>query len=82
MEWLISPLHKAVPATIGPKHRKRKSDVAGLESSDSEDERSGIHEEKKYRAGTGVKRACNECRQQKVEQNTRHRAPLVNVTHS
>ena len=65
------PSNHSSPSTIGPKHRKRKSDLAGLESSDSEDER-GIHGEKKHRVGTGVKRACNECRQQKVKYAIRY----------
>ena len=54
------------PASIKPKHRKRHSDAAGFETTDSEDGGSELHAEKRPRYGAGVKRACNECRQQKV----------------
>lgn len=52
------------PQPIKPRVRKRTGDAAGLEQSpDSvgdEDDREGSR--------IGVKRACNECRQQKVSQ--------------
>ena len=54
------------PTSIKQKHRKRPSDAAGFETTDSEEGAAGLHDDKRPRIATGVKRACNECRQQKV----------------
>lgn len=52
------------PQPIKPRIRKRTGDAAGLEQSPE----SLVDEDDKEGGRIGVKRACNECRQQKVSQ--------------
>ena len=51
--------------TSAERGRKRRQDAAGLESSPGSGD-GGIEGNEERRRQPGVKRACNECRQQKV----------------
>lgn len=63
-----SPPQQSPTSSKQQKHRKRPSDAAGFETTDSEEGAAGLREDKRPRIATGVKRACNECRQQKVSE--------------